>query len=99
MTQKQKKLHVFRIRFFASFDFRPGGSNGDSGGVTVGGYKTKLTKGFFRSIPATFCPWAMPETVCGTAQSSCGVREDNFSHIPDFRPEGCTRVLGAGRST
>ena len=43
-TPLKKKL--FGILFFAIFDFRPGGSNGEPGGVTAGGYKKKVDKKF-----------------------------------------------------
>ena len=39
---------LFRIHFFAIFDFRPGGSNGEPGGVTAGGYKKKVDKKFLQ---------------------------------------------------
>ena len=45
-TPLKKKL--FGILFFAIFDFRPGGSNGEPGGVTAGGYKKKVDRKFLQ---------------------------------------------------
>ena len=46
---KQRKNKIFiEDSFFSIFDLAAGGSNGDPGGVTAGGYKKKVDKKFLQ---------------------------------------------------
>jgi hypothetical protein len=62
MFFKSKKID------FPIFPFLYGVRTESQGGVTVGGYKTKLTESLFMSIPSTSTTGTMtlPVTACGS---------------------------------